>query len=389
MTSNAAAYEILERLISFPTVSDRSNRDLVTWVSQYLKGHGIKSHLEIDRTETKAGLFAQIGPDRPAGVVLSAHSDVVPVKGQNWRTDPWTLRVKDGRLIGRGACDMKGFLASVLAVVPRMVKADLAVPIQLAFSRDEEIGCLGGPPLIDRMREELPPAAVAIIGEPTMLKVVSGHKGSLGHRVTVTGHEVHSAILHKGVSAIHTAARLIDWGTRRNESVSSIPPMGHAALFDPPWSSFHVGMIGGGTALNTTAGSCSFCSDFRVVPGDDADAINREYRGVAAELEAKNRRVHPGSRISLTEYFRVPPLEPEPGGKALGLAAEIAQVSDEVRVVSYGTEAGQFQERGYSAVVCGPGDIAQAHQANEFISTSQFESSFRFVDRLVDRLSRP
>ncbi len=378
--------EMLDRLVSFPTVSDRSNLELVHWVKDYLAGHGVSALLDHNEDGTKASLFASVGPDTAGGIVLSGHTDVVPVTGQNWSTDPWRSTVKDNKVFARGACDMKGFCAVVLAAVPQMVAADLNRPVQIALTRDEEIGCLGAPPLINYVRGKVPPASIAIVGEPTMMKVVTSHKGGSGLSVNVRGVEVHSSILHKGVSAIMIAARLVDWANRMNAENMASPASELAQMFDPPWTSLHVGKIVGGTAQNITAKDCSFGLEFRCVPGESDDDWKRRFREFAAEVEREMKEISPQAGIDINPWYGVPPLRPEEHGKAEELSRRLTGDNDS-HAVSYGTEAGQFQEGGYSAVVCGPGHIDQAHQADEYVSLSQLEACRAFVTGVIRELS--
>jgi acetylornithine deacetylase len=379
------AREILDALVAFPTVSRESNLDLVDWVEAYLAGFGVKAHRVYDETGRKASLFASVGPEVEGGVVLSGHTDVVPVDGQVWATDPFTVVERDGRLYGRGTADMKGFDALALAAVPLALERGVKRPLQIALSYDEEVGCLGAPPMIDAMAGVVPKAASVIVGEPSMMKAVTGHKGGVGYSVHVKGYEVHSSMMHRGVNAIMWGAKLIDWANAVNEENRAKPVTPLAAIFDPPWTTVHVGQIAGGTAHNITAGDCRFGVDFRVVPGESAAAWEARLREKAAEIEAAMQAVRPEAGISLSPRFHVPALQPEEMGRAEGLVRSIT--GDNGRhVVSYGTEAGQFQERGYSAVICGPGDIAQAHQPDEFITVAQFEAGERFLARVVESL---
>jgi acetylornithine deacetylase len=379
------AREILDRLVAFPTVSRESNLDLVDWVEDYLAGFGVKAHRVYDATGRKAALFASAGPEVEGGVVLSGHTDVVPVDGQVWASDPFTVVERDGRLYGRGTADMKGFDALALAAVPLALERGVKRPLQIALSYDEEVGCLGAPPMIDAMAGVVPKAASVIVGEPSMMTAVTGHKGGVGYSVHVKGYEVHSSMMHRGVNAIMWGAKLIDWANVVNEANRAKPVTPLAALFDPPWTTVHVGQISGGTAHNITAGDCRFGVDFRVVPGESMAEWEARLRAKVEEVEAAMKAVRPEAGISLAPRFHVPPLEPEEMGRAEGLVRSIT--GDNGRhVVSYGTEAGQFQERGYSAVICGPGDIAQAHQPDEFITVAQFEAGERFLARVVESL---
>lgn len=387
MTARLTPYELMEKLVSFPTVSRDSNLPLVDWVEEYLNAHGITAHRHYDETGQKAALFAHVGPEVPGGVVLSGHTDVVPVDGQPWASDPFTVIDRDGKYYGRGCCDMKGFDALAIWALVEAHHMGAARPLQLALSYDEEVGCVGAPPMIERMLEVLPRAELAIIGEPSMMQTVTGHKGGIGHNVHAIGFEVHSSLMHTGVNAIMASAPLIEWANQMNAENRARAPSELAAMFEPPWTTVHVGMISGGTAHNITAKDCRFGMDFRVVPGEDPDDWSARFIAEVAKVEAAMQAVHPEARIDVTSKFTVPGLKPEEGGAAEALVRQITG-DNASHVVSYGTEAGQFQERGYSAVICGPGDIAQAHQPNEFITKAQFNAGHDFMRALLARLSR-
>ncbi|GAW33951.1 acetylornithine deacetylase [Roseovarius sp. A-2] len=385
MTQRLSPVELMTKLVSFPTVSRDSNLPLVDWVEDYLRENGITAHRHYDETGEKAALFAHVGPEVDGGVVLSGHTDVVPVDGQPWTSDPFTVTERDGKYFGRGCVDMKGFDALAIWALVEAHRLGVTRPLQLALSYDEEVGCVGAPPMIERMLEVLPRAELAIIGEPSTMQAVTGHKGGLGYDVHVVGFEVHSSIMHRGVNAIMAAAPLIEWANQQNAENRARTPSELASLFEPPWTTLHVGTISGGTAHNITAKDCRFGMDFRVVPGEDPEDWGARFEARVAEAEVAMQAVHPDTRIDLRRKFRVPGLQPEEGGAAEGLARQIT--GDNGRhVVSYGTEAGQFQERGYSAVICGPGDIAQAHQPDEYITVAQFEAGHAFMHDLVARL---
>jgi acetylornithine deacetylase len=385
MSEPSTPREILAKLVSFPTVSRDSNLALVDWVEGWLKGHGIAAHRFWNAERSKAALYAHVGPEAPGGVVLSGHTDVVPVDGQEWSSDPWVLTERDGKLYGRGAVDMKAFDALALWAMAEAAKGGLKRPLQIALSFDEEVGCTGAPPMIDAMLGDLPKAEAVIVGEPSTMQVVTGHKGGIGFATHVKGYEVHSSIMHTGVSAIHEAAKLIVWANEVNAANRAAEPGPLAAVFDPPWTTLHVGQIEGGTAHNITAGDCRFGFDFRIVPGESMEDWEARYRAKVAEVEAGMKAVRPEAGIAFEPYFRVPPLQPEAHGAAEALARRLTGFNGQA-VVSFGTEAGQFQERSYSAVVCGPGDIAQAHQADEFITIAQFEAGEGFMRRLLEEL---
>lgn len=386
MPARLSPRQILDKLVSFPTVSRDTNLPLIDWVEDYLESQGVTAHRVWNEDRTKASLYAHIGPKVEGGVVLSGHSDVVPVDGQVWSSDPWTVTERDGRLYGRGTCDMKGFVALALAAVPLALAADLKRPLQLALSYDEELGCTGAPPMIAEMARSLPRAAAVIVGEPSRFSVVTGHKGGTGFKVHVKGYEVHSSLIHTGVSAIMAAAPLIDFANRVNIANAAKPPAALAQMFDPPWTTLHVGMIQGGTAHNITAADCRFSCEIRVVPGEDIEDWVAALEGQVAQAVAAMQTIRPETGITVARFFSVPPLRPETDGPAEALARRLTG-DNGLHVVSYGTEAGQFQAEGYSAVVCGPGDIAQAHQPDEFLEISEFDAGWSFMQRLVASLS--
>ena len=379
--------EILDRLVAFPSVSRDSNLPLIDWVEAYLDSFGIPAHRVWNADRTKAALYAHAGPDIAGGVVLSGHSDVVPVDGQAWTSDPWTVTERDGRLYGRGTCDMKGFVALAVAALPLALEKGVKRPLQLALSYDEELGCTGAPPMIAEMARGLPRAAAVIVGEPSRMGVVTGHKGGTGIKVHVKGYEVHSSLIHTGVSAVMASAPVIDWANRMNAANAAARATPIAAMFNPPHTTLHVGMIEGGTAHNITAGDCRFVFEFRVVPGEDIEDWVGRFQAEVAKVQAGMQVIRPETGIALDRYFSIPPLRPEENGAAEALARRLTG-DNATRVVSYGTEAGQFQAEGYSAVVCGPGDIAQAHQADEYLDVSEFEAGWAFMQRLVGELTK-
>ena len=379
--------ELMTKLISFPTVSRDSNLPLIDWVESYLTLHGIDSHRWPDPKQPhKAALFAHVGPDIEGAVVLSGHTDVVPVDGQPWETNPWDVVEKEGKYYGRGTCDMKGFDALAIWALVEAHYAEVTRPLQLALSFDEEIGCTGAPPMIAAMQGVVPKGSAVIVGEPSMMKAVTGHKGGNAFATHVVGFEVHSSIHYRGVSAVHEGARLIQWATEQNELNGAATPGPLASMFDPAYTTWHVGIISGGTADNITAKDCHFNMGYRAVPGDDTARLNQMYFDKVNEVKAAMQAVHPEADIVLTPRFAVPPLKPEENGEAEGLVRAVTG-DNAAHVVSYGTEAGQFQDAGYSAVVCGPGDIAQAHQPNEFIEVAQFEAGHQFMCELLAKLA--
>ncbi|MDF3383798.1 MULTISPECIES: acetylornithine deacetylase [Sulfitobacter] len=385
MTERLTPLELMTKLISFPTVSRDTNIPLIDWVADYLASHGVESHRYIDPDQPKHALFAHAGPWEEGAVVLSGHTDVVPVDGQAWDTDPFTVTEKDGRYYGRGACDMKGFDALAIWALVEAHYAEVNRPLQIALSFDEEIGCTGAPPMIQAMQGVVPKGSAVIVGEPSTMQAVTGHKGGIGFNTHLVGFEVHSSLLHTGVNAIMAGAKLIEWANDVNSDNMAAKPTETAAMFDPPFTTAHVGVIEGGTAHNITAKDCKFAMDFRVVPGEDKDKWGTAYLKKVREVEKQMQDVVPETYIETSTRFDVPALQPEKDGEAEQIVRQITG-DNASHKVSYGTEAGQFQEAGYSAVICGPGDIAQAHQPNEFIEVAQFEAGHDFMRRLLTRL---
>ena len=374
--------EMLNKLVSFDTVSRNSNLPIIEFIKDYLLSHCVESHLVYNDDNTKANLYANVGPNEVGGIILSGHTDVVPVDGQNWNSDPFKIKEHAGKIFGRGTCDMKGFIAICLALVPDMIKAKLNKPIQFAFSYDEEVGCVGAPFMIREMKKTLPRANCVIVGEPTLLKLVDGHKASIGLDTEVTGFEVHSSLLPSGVSAIMTASRLINWITDKTEENQRKTPRDLDKLFKPPFTTLHVGKISGGTASNITAKKCSFTTDIRCLPLDDGEKIINEYEEYAEKLITQMKEIRPEANISISRHHWVPGLKPEKDGFAESLVRKITGENSTGKV-SYGTEAGQFQEEGYSTVICGPGSIEQAHQANEYLTREQLDKGTHFIKSII------
>ncbi len=374
--------ELLERLIAFDTVSRNSNLALISFVEDYLRGHGFATQ-RIDFGPDKANLLASIGPEVAGGLVLSGHTDVVPVDGQAWSSDPFTLRVANGRAHGRGTADMKGFIACALALAPKLAEMAPALkrPVYLALSCDEEVGCTGVRPMIAWMRANLPPVAAVFVGEPTGMKVVSAHKGITVLRTTVTGLEAHASCTHIGVNAIHAAARLVmeiaqmAWEERNTGA--------RAAGFEPPYSTLSVGLIEGGIAKNIIPRRCAFEWEIRCLPGEDYRRfINRLQRVADEELLPEMRAASEQADIETEMMANVPGLRESADSPAVQLALRLAGQNDTARA-AYATEAGLFDEADMRAVVCGPGHIAQAHRPDEFVELEQLVACERFLDRLA------
>lgn len=376
------AIDILERLVSFASVSARSNLDLIQWIRDYLAEHGVRSDLvPAPDGQPKANLWASIGPDAPGGLVLSGHTDVVPVEGQPWSGDPFTLVQRGGRLYGRGTSDMKGFIALCLALVPEMVARPLQKPIHFAFSYDEEVGCLGAPHLIAELGRRFPKPALAIVGEPTELKLGTRHKGCYSFETEVTGRDAHSSQTHKGANAIVAAAEIVAELDRIAEELKRSPF--NDANFEPPYPTINVGRIEGGTAVNIIARHCVVHWDFRATPGADPSIVLPKLETfIANSVLPRLRNVAPEASIITRPRAHVPPLADEPGGAAETLVKFLTGANQTIGL-AFATEAGQFQQAGLSAIVCGPGSILQAHQPDEFIELSQMEAGEEFLRKLI------
>lgn len=377
---SATTIDHLAMLVGFNTISHLPNAPLIHYAADYLRELGADVTLLPDETGGKIGMHATIGPMKPGGVVLSGHSDVVPTEGQGWLTNPFTLTERNGRLYGRGAADMKGFLASCLGMASRMVSADLKRPIHIVFSYDEETTCRGILPTIDDMVKRLPPIEAVILGEPTSMRVVNAHKGAYGYKVAVKGKAAHSSLADQGVSAIAMAARLIAWLDGTMAVNAAAAGEGH---FAPNYTTCHAGTISGGTACNILAAECNFEWDLRTLPQDDHVKFLNAFEARADEILAMARRTAPDAAISIVEDYAVPGLSPEPDGVAEALGRRLTR-QNASSVVSYSSEGGQFQTFGLSTVLLGPGSIEQAHIADEFIEKSQLVECDSFLARLIE-----
>ena len=379
--SGASVADILERLVSFDTTSHKTNIPLILYVEDFLRGHGVPSYLVPTEDGQKASLFATIGPEDVAGVALSGHTDVVPVEGQAWDSDPFALTLRDGRYYGRGTTDMKGFLACVLAAVPRLKAAKLKKPVHIAFSYDEEVGCTGVRPMIAEMGKKLPLPRIVIVGEPTDMRVVDAHKGPVRWQVDIAGRAAHSSMAHLGVNAITTAGQIIGELARIEAELAARTP---DHRFEPPYPTLQVTTIEGGTASNIVPVSCRFGFEIRSMPGLDIGAIERRLQHFIDTvcLPGMTARA-PEAGITVTRTNDVPPFGTPDDSEAVALALALAG-QNETFAVSYATEAGLFQDAGAPSVVCGPGNIAQAHTANEWIAASELEKCAQFIDKLAD-----
>lgn len=374
---------MIDKLISFDTVSRNSNMALIDYVRDYLDGYGVQSCLVPNAEGSKSNLYATVGPAVEGGVVLSGHTDVVPVDGQPWDSDPFTVIERNDKLYGRGTCDMKSFIAMALALVPDM--NNLKKPIHFALSYDEEVGCQGAVDMIKEIAINLPKPEAVIVGEPTEMKVVTAHKGITTFKTTVIGHEAHSSQTHRGVSAVMTAARLISHidGVARGRRESGIQD--HE--FEPSFTTVHVGTVQGGTATNIISRRCEFDWDIRHVPGDDPEGLVAEFeRYYQTEIEPEMQAVAAETSIKTEETTRAPALRHDPDSPAVQLAKALTGQNATFKV-PYAAEGGLFQEQGLPTALCGPGSIDQAHQPNEYISLEQVAAGTEFIRKLIARLS--
>lgn len=376
--------EMTARLVAFDTVSTRSNLGLIDFVADYLAGHGIESLRLPNETGDKAALFATIGPPDRGGVCLSGHVDVVPVEGQAWTSPPFEARLDDGRLYGRGTCDMKGFVATALALVPDFVKADLKTPIHLCLSYDEEVTCLGSLDAIRRFGRDLPLPRACIVGEPTLMQVVDAQKSLSTYVTTITGRPAHSSMPALGANALHAAARIIaELDTIADELRERGDPSGR---FEPGYSTVQCGLINAGEAINIVPAHASFVWECRGVPSLPLDEVFERIRRFGREvIEPRLKATASESRVTTELDITVPPLAPDPGSFAETLALRLAN-QNSTHAVSYGTEAGHFQLSGVPTVICGPGSIEQGHRADEWIAVSQLEACAGFLRRLAASL---
>jgi acetylornithine deacetylase len=378
--------DLLATLVAFDTTSRNSNLALIDWAEAHLAGLGFASERIYDPTGRKANLWATIGPADLPGFILSGHTDVVPVDGQSWTSDPFTLREEGGRLYGRGACDMKGFLACCLSAAERMRDASLSRPIHLALSYDEEVGCVGARGIVERLRAKPVRPEACFVGEPSGMGVVIGHKSKRSVRVTLRGLTCHSSLAPQGVNAVEYGAKLVAEIGRIGERLAASSPQD--ALYDVPVSTAHVGVLQGGTALNIVPDTCSILFEFRTVAGVDPDALVAEVERYAREvLEPRMRAVDPATGIDFDVYAGFPGLDTAPDAEVVTFAKALAGRNDHAKV-AYGTEAGLFQSIAeVPTVVIGPGSIDQAHKADEWIALDQLAKCEAFIDRLIERCS--
>ncbi|MGI9510703.1 MAG: acetylornithine deacetylase [Geminicoccaceae bacterium] len=378
--------DLLKHLVAFDTTSRNSNLDLIAFVQDFLDRLGISSDLVTNDDGTKANLFATIGPAERPGVVLSGHTDVVPVDGQGWSSDPFALMERDDRFYARGAADMKGFIAAVLETVPGLVDRRLDRPVHLAFSYDEEVGCKGVPSLLDHMIARLPVLPVGcIVGEPTGMRVANGHKGKAGYRCTVTGKASHSALNHQGVNAVEIAAEIVAKLRGMNVDFRTHGPFVEG--YDPPHCTVSTGMMNGGTALNIVPSSCTFAFEFRLLPGQDAESLLAEIQTFATTtLLPAMSAISKEASIEWHELMSYPALGSDGDAPLERLASALTDTVLPVKL-SFGTEAGHFASRGVPSIVCGPGHMDVAHKPDEYVDRQQLDACSAFLGDVIDELS--
>lgn len=376
--------DMLAKLVSFDTTSVKSNLDLINWVKGYLEEYGISSTVIYDETKNKGNLHAVVGPADKAGVVLSGHTDVVPTAGQAWDSDPYALRAHDGKLYARGTCDMKGFIAVALAKLPAMAEKKLQAPVHFALSYDEELGCLGAHSLAAHVAQAQVRPKLCVVGEPTMMKVITGHKGICDFDCTVHGRESHSSLAPYAVNAVEYGAEMVAHIKSIARRMQNEGPFNKQ--FDPPFTTVHVGTMKGGTALNIVPQHCEFSFEIRNIPEVDVDALVEEIRQYAFKtLEPRMKDVDPTTGFTFKSAARVQGFDIANDNPMVDLVLSLSGANGTEKV-SFATEAGIFHHAGIPTVVCGPGDIAQAHKPNEFVAQDQLTKCENFLDRLVDHL---
>lgn len=377
-------FALIERLIGFDTTSRGSNLGLIEWARDYLKDIGLESRLTYDAAGNKANLFATVEKGNKPGIVLSGHTDVVPVDGQKWSSDPFKATLRGDRIYGRGACDMKSYLAVILGMAPRFAAANLKAPVHFALSYDEEVGCVGARGLLaDLARNNIRPAG-AVIGEPTSMQPVIAHKGKRSYQCCVSGKEAHSALTPQGVNAIEYAARIISYIRHMAERMQACEPRDYG--FDVPFTTLQTGVISGGTAGNIVPRECVFQFEFRYLPGADPDALEREIKDYAERvILPEMHRTDPGTGISFETRAEIPGLNTTEEEELTRLAQALSR-NKSASKVAYATEGGLFQQAGIPAIICGPGSIAQAHKPDEYVTLEQVALCESFMERLLEQM---
>lgn len=373
--------EMLGKLVAFDTVSSKSNLSLVSWITALLDQHSITYRLTSSDDKTKQNIFARVGPEVAGGVILSGHTDVVPVEGQKWDSDPFKLTEKNGRLYGRGTCDMKGFIAAALTALIKAQAEKLSKPLYLALSYDEEIGCLGVPRLIEDIADIIPPVRAVIVGEPTMMRPINQHKGAFRSKISLIGKAGHSSHPDLGVSAIHYAGKVLQGIAEYAEQQKDNPDP--SSLLDPNYTVINTGLISGGTAPNIFAQNCDMTLGTRFMPTQTLDMHQKHFQSIVTDIEKQMKRHASECSATFTVETNIPALRPEANSEAEKLCAILVGPQPSC-AASFATEAGYFQQAGFSTLVLGPGSIDQAHQANEFIEADQMKKIDDYLDRLIE-----
>ncbi len=371
------AIDFLRKLVAFDTTSRNSNLELIEWVEAYLKSFGARTQKIYNDEGNKANLIASFGPDIDGGIIYSGHSDVVPIDGQDWDTNPWDLTLKEDKLYGRGTCDMKGFSACVLAIIPEIAKADLKKPIHYALSYDEEVGCLGAPRMVEYIANNYPKIDAVIIGEPTDMKTVSGHKGIASYIIEVTGKEAHSSRTDMGISAIMAAIPLME----KIKALSSIP--NGESPYIPTGTSMNINIIEGGTAVNILSKTCRFIFDIRFEPDFDLESLVKQISLEVSKLDIELKNMFPECGAQITKRSYTPGLNIKPNSNAEVLSRNITG-DNEIIAVSYAAEAGIFQKYNMDTIICGPGSILQAHQKNEYVEVAQLNECLNYLEKTIE-----
>jgi len=378
---------VLDRLVGFPTVSAVSNLALVDYVEHLLKGHGITARRFPDATGKKASLLATIGPSDQAGIVLSGHTDVVPAEEPSWSSPPFTATTRANRVHGRGACDMKGFIAAALSHVDEFRRAATATPVHLALSYDEEVGCRGAPDLVNATAGLPVRPALCIVGEPTSLRVVSAHKGKVARRIRIRGRTGHSAMPHRAANAVFAAARIV---AKLEDMAGELARVAYDGVgFDPPYSTLHVGSLHGGTALNLVPDQATIEFEIRSLPGADVSGLLQQIDALIDDQRSSLKRTAPEADVTIEDLSAYPGLTPASDRALINTVAELAGVAAGTETVSFGTEAGLYSEAKIPTVVCGPGDMARAHKADEWIGLDELAAANRMMERIARKLDRP
>jgi acetylornithine deacetylase len=379
LTANAIG--ILRQLVAFDSVSCNSNLPVIDFIERMLKPLGFACMRVPSHDGVKCNFLARIGPDVAGGIVLSGHTDVVPTAGQQWDSDPFALREDAGKLYGRGTADMKAFIAACLALAPEFSKMKMEKPIYFAFSYDEEVGCIGVPHLLRYMQDHIAAPAFALIGEPTLMQVVTAHKGVLSFETTVYGLEAHSSQPHLGVNSLHIGCELVHFLTKLGAQIAQSGARDER--FEPPCSTLHVGIIRSGTARNIIAKECFINWEIRPIPGDDPDKLIAQFDDYCREWIAKMQRTDASATIVTKPMSRMLAVTLPPDADTIRQRVMRAANTNAQHAVSFATEAGVFNEFGIPAIVCGPGSIDQAHKPNEFIDIAQIGECVEFLQRLV------